>query len=106
MTAQPTKPELYSWQGNLAAAALFVMVIAAVNSCLVWKADKGFGIWVWILIFVPLVNLLLMLLSVAFRDLVRRIFVARISSFVLVAICGCGIAVLVDALSILVRAMK
>lgn len=88
------------------AAALFVTVIAAVNSCLVWKADKGFGIWLWILVFVPLTNLLLMLLGVAFRHLVRRIFMSRTSSYVLVATCGCGIAVLVDSLAILVRAMK
>ncbi len=82
------------------------MVIAAVNSCLVWKADKGFGVWLWIFIFAPLTNLLLMFLGVAFRHLMRRMFMARISSFVLVATCGCGIAVLVDALAILVRAMK
>jgi hypothetical protein len=98
--------ESYSWQGNLAAAALLFAAVFVVNTCLVWKSDKGFGIWLWILVFVPLVNLLLMLLSISFRHLVRRLFAARTSSYVTVAVCACGMAVIVDTLAILIRAMK
>jgi ABC-type multidrug transport system permease subunit len=95
---------LYSWKGNLAAAALSIVVIVAANAWLVWRTDKNWGLfWIWIWYFVPAANMLLMLLGISFRHLVRRRFAVRTLTYVSVVICGCFTAIFVDAWEILVR---
>ena len=78
-------------------AGVTVAVILVANGWLVWFADKSWGFWVWVFVFVPLANAALAVVLLACSPIVRRVAGMSAALHVWVTLVGCAIAVFVDA---------
>jgi hypothetical protein len=91
------KPALPWYKTDLATAAVTVGIVLAANGWLVWSADKSWGFWLWVLVFIPVANGVLAGVLLACSPIVRIVSGVSASLHVWVTLVGCGAAIFVDA---------
>jgi hypothetical protein len=97
------EPALPWYKTDLAAAAVTVGIIFAANGWLVWNADKSWGFWLWVFVFIPVANGVLAAVLLACSPIVRMVSGVSASLHVWVTLIGCAAAIFVDAAIILAQ---
>jgi hypothetical protein len=91
------EPALPWYKTDLATAAVTAGMILAANGWLVWNADKSWGFWLWVFVFIPVANGVLAAVLLACSPIVRIVSGVSASLHVWVTLIGCGAAIFVDA---------
>lgn len=102
---RPSRPPTYVrwYRTNIFTTLLTAAVILGVNLYLVGNGNKGWGFWLAAFFLMPIANAVLALISLAFTPVIRRLTGASAAAHVYVTLYGCGGAIVVDAIVILIR---
>ena len=87
------KTALPWYKTDLATGAVTVAIILAANGWLVWNADKSWGFWLWVFVFIPVANGILAGVLLACSPIVRIVSGVSASLHVWVTLIGCGAAI-------------
>src|SRR5436190_22326336 len=97
------EPALPWYKTDLATAAATAGIILAGNGWLVWHADKSWGFWLWVFVYIPAANGVMAAVLLLCSPIVRRVSGMSATLHVWVTLIGCGAAVFVDAAIILAQ---
>jgi hypothetical protein len=91
------EPALPWYKTDLAASGVTTGIILAADGWLVWNADKSWGFWLWVFVFIPVANGVLALVLLACSPIVRKVSGVSAWLHVWVTLIGCASAIFVDA---------